>query len=85
MTRSTKDQRFAAASRHDFHPSGLFTAWIFFQIFECPDMVDFDAICQTGGSALLTYLREQSFFQFGSSHRLMRRLVVKVCFHIPLE
>src|SRR5260370_2705732 len=44
-----------------------------------------DRVSQAGGSALLAYLREQSFFQFGSSHRLVRWLLVQRCFGIPLQ
>ena len=36
MTGSTQDQRLAASGRHDLHPPGLFTAWVFFQVLDRP-------------------------------------------------
>lgn len=65
--------------------SPKWTARIFLQVLECPDMMHLDRGSQIGSSALLAYLREQSFFQFGPSHRLMRWLVVEGCFDIPLQ
>jgi hypothetical protein len=85
VTGSAKDQRFPATGHHELDPSWFLSAWVFFQIFERSDVMHLYGGGLAGGSALLADLCEQSFFQFGPPHRLMRGLVVEGCFDIPLK
>src|SRR5260370_3724747 len=48
VTRSTKNQRFAASGCHDFDPGRFFSARIAVQVFECPNMVGSGAVVPCG-------------------------------------
>src|SRR5712692_4757325 len=48
VTGSTQDQRLAASGSHDLHPSRFFPSWVFFQVFECSDVVGSGAVVPCG-------------------------------------
>ena len=48
MAGPAENQRFAATSGHDLDPAWLFPAIISLQVFECPDMMDFDLCSESG-------------------------------------
>ena len=64
MAGSAENQRFAATGSHDLDPEGLFPTIIGVQVFESPDMMDFDRCCQGGSLTDFTNLRQESLFQF---------------------
>ncbi len=51
VTRSTKNQRFAASGSHDFDPERFFSARVAVQVFECPNMMHFDLVYVTWNTA----------------------------------
>jgi hypothetical protein len=84
MTRSTENQGFAFPGCHNVNPSGFVSTGVFLQVFERPDVVHLDLVCKRCCSTLLTYLREEPFFEFGSlAPYLLLGLVLKGCFDIP--
>ncbi len=85
VTRSTENQGLAFPCCHHFHPSGFVAACVLFQVFERPDVVNLDFVCERCCSALLTNLGEEALFQFGSLSPYPRRLVLKGCFRVPSE
>ena len=64
MAGSAENQRFAATGSHDPDPKWLLSALISVQVFECPNMMDFDRCCQGGSLTDFTNLRQESLFQF---------------------
>jgi len=65
MTGPAENQRFAATGSHDLDPEGFLPAIIWFQVFECPNMMDFDLCGQVSGLTDFTNLRQESLFHFG--------------------
>jgi hypothetical protein len=61
MTRTAKDQRFAATRCHARHPGRLFPAGILLEVFERPNMV---YLYLVRGSTLFTNLRQEPLFEF---------------------
>ena len=64
MAGSAENQRLAVTGSHDLDPEGLFPTIIGVQVFESPDMMDFDRCCQGGSLTDFTNLRQESLFQF---------------------
>ena len=62
MAGSAENQRLAATSSHDLDPEWLFPTIILFQVFECPNMMDFDLCCESGGLTDFTDLRQEPPF-----------------------
>ena len=42
MAGMAEDQRFSSAGGHDLYPLRLLSTRVLFQVFECPDVMDFD-------------------------------------------
>ena len=63
MAAMTKNQRFPLARGHDLNPLRLLSACVFFQVFESANMVDLDVV---SGTAMLTFPRQEAFFEFRS-------------------
>jgi len=59
MAGSAEHQRLAATSSHDLDPERLFPTIIGVQVFECPDMMDFDLCGESGGPTDFTDLRQE--------------------------
>src|SRR6266446_10523760 len=85
VTRSTKNQRFAVSGCHDFDPVRFFSARVAVQIFECPNVMHFDLLCERCGSTLFTDLGQKPFLEFRSWVPMRRWSVFEVCLHIPLQ
>ncbi len=85
MTGSAENQRLAATSSHDLYPEWLFPAIVSFQVFECPDMMDFDLFCQVGCLTDFTDLCQESLFQFGSTAPFPLWPVFDGCLNVPGE
>src|SRR6266568_4105095 len=67
MAGSAKDQRLSFSCGHDPDPAWLLPTVICLQIFECPDVMHFYLIGETGGLTHFTYLCQKSLFQFRST------------------
>ena len=62
MAGSAENQRLAATGSHDLDPEGLFPTIRGVQVFESPDMMDFDLCCEAGGLTDFTDLRQEPLF-----------------------
>src|SRR5207245_7828813 len=81
MAGPTQNECFAPAGSHDLYPHRFLATCVFFQVFERPNMVDLDMVC---GTAMLTFLRQQAFFEFRSGVAIqLLWLVLKSGFHVP--
>jgi len=85
MAGSAEHQRLATTCSHDFDPERLFPAIIAFQVFECPNMMNFNLLCPGGGLTDFADLCQESLFQFGSAAPFPRWLVLDGCLNIPGE
>ena len=64
MARSAQDQRFSFPRCHDFYPEWLLATFICVEIFECSNVMDFDLGGEAGCFTDLTYLGQESLFEF---------------------
>ncbi len=64
MASTAENQCFSTAGRHDLDPLRFLSTRVLFQIFERPNVMDFDLVCHAGCPTLLTHLSQKSFFQF---------------------
>jgi hypothetical protein len=64
MASTAENQRFSMAGCHDLNPLWFLSTRVLFQVFECPNVMDFDLVCHAGCPALFTDLSQKSFFQF---------------------
>jgi hypothetical protein len=60
MAGPAEHQRLAAAGSHDFHPDGLFSAIVSLQVFERPNVMNFNLFCLAGGLTDFTDLCQES-------------------------
>ena len=85
MAGSAENQRLAVTSSHDLDPEGLFPTIIGVQVFESPDMMDFDLCCESGGLTDFTDLRQEPLFQFRSTDPFPLWSVLDGCPNVPGE
>ena len=85
MAGSAENQRLAATGSHDLDPEGLFPTIIGVQVFESPDMMDFDLCCEAGGLTDFTDLRQEPLFQFRSTDPFPLWSVLDGCPNVPGE
>ncbi len=62
MAGSAENQRLAATCSHDLDPEWLFPTIIGVQVFECPNMMDFDLCGESGGPTDFTDLCQEPPF-----------------------
>ncbi len=85
MASTAEDQGLSTAGRHDLNPLRFLSTCVFFQVFECPNVMDFDPVCHASGPALFTDLGQESFFQFRSTSPSCLRQVLYGRVDIPDE
>ncbi len=64
MAGMAEDQRFSPMGGHDLNPLWFLSTRVFFQVFECPDVMDLDFVRHASCPALFTYLGQEPLFEF---------------------
>ncbi len=67
MASTAENQGFSTAGSHDLNPLRFLSTRVFFQVFECPNVMDFDPVCHASCPTLFTDLGQKPFFQFRST------------------
>src|SRR6266849_109470 len=83
MAGLAEHQRLAATGSHDLDPEWLLPTIVSFQVFECPNMMDFDLRCQMSCLTDFTDLCQESLFQFRSTAPFPLGSVCDGCLNVP--